>query len=243
MIIAAALFAAAAAFTLSASAGLGGSLILVPALSLLLGVKQGVALSALMLAANNVFKVALYRRTIPWRAATGVLLATIAGALLGARLLIVLPETVVAIAVMLGVATALWFELRRLELTSRVASPVLAFFSGATSGFSGTSGPLKGVAIRNLGLDRMHFVGAASIVSLGGDLTKTAIFASSGLLDRQALTIAAAAVPIMFLASFTGRHLNARVGESAFFALFWIVMAGYVVRLVWNVGGSLYEAS
>ena len=63
MIFAAALIAAAAAFTLSASAGLGGSLILVPALSLLLGAKQGVALAALMLAANNVFKVALYWRT------------------------------------------------------------------------------------------------------------------------------------------------------------------------------------
>ena len=54
MMVVAALAAAAASFTLSASAGFGGSLILVPALGLLLGIRQGVALAALLLAANNV---------------------------------------------------------------------------------------------------------------------------------------------------------------------------------------------
>ena len=238
MIVAGALLAAAAAFTLSASAGLGGSLILVPALSLLLGPKEGVALAALLLAANNVFKTALYRRTIPWRAALGVLALTVIGAYLGARLLVRLPEVWVAAAVVAGVGIALVFEARKLELTSRLASPVLAFFAGATSGFSGTSGPLKGVAIRNLGLDRRHFVGAASLVSLGGDLTKTAVFGAAGLLDSTSLLIAGCALPLMLLGSLSGRRMNAAIGESAFFALFWLVMAGYVVRVLLRVGGA-----
>lgn len=232
MIIAAALAAALVAFTLSASAGLGGSLILVPALGLLLGVKQGVALAALLLAANNVFKVILYRQTIPWRAAVGVLAMTVVGAWIGAGLLIALPEPVVAVAVVLGVCVALGFEVKKLELTSRITSPVLAFLAGATSGLSGTSGPLKGIAIRNLGFDRMHFVGAASLVSLGGDVTKTAVFAGTGLLDGDAVTIALAAVPIMLLGSLAGRRINATVGESAFFVLFWVVMGGYSIRLL-----------
>ena len=167
MIVAGALAAAAAAFTLSASAGLGGSLILVPALSLLMGPKQGVALAALLLAGNNVVKSALYRRAIPWRRAGVVLLITMLSAALAARVLVWVPETVVAVAVALGIGVALVFEPRKLELTTRIATPVLAFCAGATSGFSGTSGPLKGLAIRNLGLDRLHFVGAASLVSLG----------------------------------------------------------------------------
>ncbi len=238
MILAAVLAAAAAAFTLSASAGLGGSLILVPALSLLLGPKQGVALAALLLAANNVFKIVVYRQTIPWRGAVGVLAMTVVGAFLGASLLVSLPEVVVALAVIVGIGVALVFEVRKLELTSTLASPVLAFFSGATSGFSGTSGPLKGVAIRNLGLDRMHFVGAASLVSLGADLTKTALFTRAGLLDEASVWIAACALPLMLVGSLSGRRLNARVGESVFFALFWLVMAGYVVRLLLGMGAA-----
>lgn len=235
MIVAAILIAAAASFTLSASAGLGGSLILVPALSLLIGVKEGVALAALMLAANNVVKVMLYRKTIPWRGALGVLVMTIAGAFLGAQLLIALPAGAVGIAVILAMTSALWFEFRKLEMTSKLTSPVLAFFAGATSGFSGTSGPLKGVAIRNLGFDRLNFVGAASLVSLGADVTKTALFTSTGLLDRSSLIIAAAAIPIMLAGSLAGRHINSRVGEKAFFVFFWCVMGAYVLRMLWNM--------
>jgi uncharacterized membrane protein YfcA len=240
MILLACLVAAGAAFTLSASAGLGGSLILVPALSLILGVKQGVALAALLLAANNVFKVALYRRTIPVFAGLRVALFTMAGAFLGAQLLVALPESVVAAAVVVGVGSALLFEARaRTSATPgtvarlrRVASPLLAFASGATSGFSGTSGPLKGAAIRNLGLDRMHFVGAASLVSLSGDLVKTAVFARAELLDERAWTVLLCALPLMAVGSLSGRELVRKLGEPAFFALFWLVMAGYVVRLL-----------
>jgi uncharacterized membrane protein YfcA len=43
-------------FTISASAGLGGSLVLVPTLVLFIGPKEGVALAALLLASNNVMR-------------------------------------------------------------------------------------------------------------------------------------------------------------------------------------------
>ncbi len=232
MIVVSALAAAAAAFTLSASAGLGGSLLLVPALGLLLGPKQGVALAALLLGCNNIFKTALYRQTLPWRSALGVLACTVLGAFVGAQLLLSVPATLVAGGVVCALVAALVFEVRGLEIGRTVASPVLAFFAGATSGFSGTSGPLKGIAIRNLGLDRRHFVGAASLVSLGGDLTKTAVFAAAGLLDETSLWIAGCAVPLMALGSLSGRRLNLAIGEPAFFALFWLVMVGYVARLL-----------
>ena len=50
---------------LSASAGLGGSLILVPSIAMFFGTKQGIALASLLLACNNIFKVIAYHRTIP----------------------------------------------------------------------------------------------------------------------------------------------------------------------------------
>ena len=110
-------------------------------------------------------------------------------------------------------------------------APFLAFVSGASSGFSGTSGPLKGVAIRNLDLDRRHFVGAASLASFAGDATKTAIFADADLLGRTSVLVAIAAVPLMALGTWTGSTINRRAGERTFAILFWTVMAGYSVRL------------
>lgn len=229
---AAAAAAAFVSFVVSASAGLGGSLVLVPALSLLLGAKEGVALAALLLGANNVFKIVAYRRTLPARLSVAIVAATIAGAFLGARLLVAAPERVVGVAVVVAMAATFLFERRRLSRTLRASAPVLALGSGLTSGFSGTSGPLKGVAVRTLGLDRLHLVGAASMVSFAGDATKTAVFAQASLLGGGALAFAAAAMPLMALGTWTGRQINQRLGERAFAGLFWGVMAGYSARLL-----------
>ncbi len=219
-------------FVISASAGLGGSLLMVPTLALFLGSKQGVALAALLLAGNNVMKIIAYRRTLPFRAAALIAVLVVIGAAVGSILLVNAPEFVVTIAVVamfVGSVVAERLEIHRMRTGF---APVLAFVSGASSGFSGTSGPLKGVAIRNLDLDRRHFVGAASLVSFAGDATKTAIFADADLLGRSSLLVALAAAPLMAIGTWTGSTINGRVGERTFAMLFWTVMAGYTVRLL-----------
>ena len=218
-------------FTISASAGLGGSLVLVPTLVLFIGPKEGVALAALLLASNNVMKIIAYRRTLPFRAAAWIVALIVAGAALGSVLLVSAPATAVTVAVVTVFAMSVIAE--RFEITPVRAgfAPLLSFASGASSGFSGTSGPLKGVAIRNLDLDRRHFVGAASLASFAGDATKTAIFAEANLLGRSSVLLALAAVPLMALGTWTGSTLNERAGEQTFAILFWTVMTGYTVRL------------
>ncbi|MGY1896367.1 TSUP family transporter [Nocardia gipuzkoensis] len=226
------LVAVTAAFTLSASAGFGGSLILVPTMALLLGTKSGVAFAALLLAANNLVKVVAYRKTLPYRRAAPLIVLIAVGALVGALLLVSTPERVVTIAVIVSFAIAFLLESFDFDTGRRWSAPVLAFASGATSGFSGTSGPLKGIAIRALDLDRMHLVGALSLASLAGDLTKTAIWTDAALIDANDYLLALVCAPLMVGSTFLGRHLNATVGERGYTGLFWAVMIGYTGRLV-----------
>ena len=218
-------------FTISASAGLGGSLLMVPTLALFLGSKEGVALAALLLASNNVMKIYAYRRTLPFRAAAAIVVLIVVGAAIGSTLLIKAPDWAVTVGIVVMFVASVLAERFRLARLRTGFAPVLAFVSGASSGFSGTSGPLKGVAIRNLDLDRRHFVGAASLASFAGDATKTAIFADADLLGRTSILTAIAAVPLMALGTWTGSSINAKAGERTFAALFWTVMAGYSVRL------------
>ena len=218
-------------FTISASAGLGGSLVLVPTLVLFIGPKEGVALAALLLASNNVMKIIAYRRTLPFRAAAWIVALIVAGAALGSVLLVGAPATAVTVAVVTVFAMSVIAERFDITPVRTGFAPLLSFASGASSGFSGTSGPLKGVAIRNLDLDRRHFVGAASLASFAGDATKTVIFAEANLLGRSSVLLALAAVPLMALGTWTGSTLNERAGEQTFAILFWTVMTGYTVRL------------
>lgn len=231
-VVAVTLVAVAVSFTVSASAGLGGSLILVPTLALVLGTKEGVAMAALLLAANNVVKVFAYRKSLPLRKSLIVIVLVAVGAALGARLLVAAPEEVVTAAVIASLVLALVAERLDLARLRTAGGPVLALGSGATSGFSGTSGPLKGMAIRQLDLDRAHFVGAASLVSLSGDATKAAVFTGAQLLGGESFVLALVAVPLMFVATFTGRRINSSLGERGYAYLFWGVMAGYTLRLV-----------
>ncbi|MFD5880989.1 sulfite exporter TauE/SafE family protein [Streptomyces yangpuensis] len=226
------LLAVVAAFTLSASAGFGGSLILVPTLALLLGTKSGVALAALLLAANNLVKVFAYRKTLPYRKATVIVLLVAAGTFLGAKLLILAPERAVTLAVIVSFVAAFLIESLGFKRSRRLSAPVMAFAAGATSGFSGTSGPLKGLAVRGLDLDRFHLVGALSLASLAGDATKTAVWTEASLLTGSDYLVALVCVPLMFAATFLGRRFNARIGERGYTGLFWTVMAGYAGRLL-----------
>jgi uncharacterized protein len=222
----------AIAFTLSASAGLGGSLVLIPVLALVLGTKEGVALAALLLAGNNVVKVLAYRRTMPVRKSLVVVILVIVGSAVGASLLVAAPEGVVSLAVVASLGLGLLAERLGLDRTRLGGVPVLAFASGATSGFSGSSGPLKGVALRCLSLDRRHLVGAASLVSMAGDATKAGIYTDAGLLSGDSYVLMAALVPVMVACTFAGRSINGTLGERGYSVLFWGVMGGYTMRLL-----------
>jgi uncharacterized membrane protein YfcA len=227
-----ALVAIFVSFVVSASAGLGGSLLLVPALMLVLGPKEGVALAALLLGANNLVKVFAYRATLPWRRALPIVVTISLGAWLGASLLVRASDQAVGIAVVAAFGLTLALERLGWRPARRVAGPVMAFGSGAVSGFSGTSGPLKGAAIRNLDLDRFHFVGAASLASLAGDLTKVSVFTGAAILGPSSYAVALVAAPLMLSGTLLGRGFNQRTGERGFAVLFWSVMAGYTFRLV-----------
>lgn len=225
------LIAVAAACLVSAAAGYGGSLILVPALALLLGAKTGTALAALLLAANNVFKVSAYRKTLPFKKAALVIGLVAIGTAIGAIFFVAASEKVVAIAVIVSFVAAFLAERFDLSRLRRVGAPVLALGAGGTSGFSGTSGPLKGLAVRNLELDRLHLVGALALISLVGDATKTAIWAEASLISSNGYLLALVCVPLMFAATMLGRRLNRVIGERGYTGLFWAVMVGYTARL------------
>jgi len=132
-------------------------------------------------------------------------------------------------------AVALLAERRRMAAGRNRLARALSFASGATSGFTGTSGPLKGIAIRSLGLDRLHTVGAAALVSMVGDATKAAVFTDARLLGASSYRLAVVAVPVMIAATYAGRLFNSAIGERGYQRLFWAVMGGYTARLLSSV--------
>ncbi len=219
----------------SSIAGYGGSLILIPALGALLGPKEGVAMAALVLGWNNVFKVIAYRRTLAVKKGWPLIIVTAAGAFVGASLLVSAPETLVLWSVIGVTVISLGIELFASEPVHRaMTSASVPLMAGAAviSGFSGTSGPLKGVSIRSLGLPRLEHVGLASLVSLVGDVLKVELFAQAGLLPRIEWYLVVAVLPVMPFAAWVGRHVYERIDEATFRWVFWSVVGAYTLRMM-----------
>ena len=222
------------ALFISSIAGYGDSLILVPALAAILGVKEGVALAALLLGWNNVFKVMAYRHTLALRRGWPLLVVTAIGVWFGARLLIDAPDRAVVWLVVAATGVTLLAELVHIERIHRVrghAATPLMLASGVLSGVSGTSGPLKGISVRSLGLPRLEHVGLASSVSLVADALKVELFATAGIFDTVDMTVVLLALPVMPVAAWIGRRVNQRMDETAFRWIFWSVVAGYTLRM------------
>lgn len=219
----------------SSIAGYGGSLLLLPALGALLGPKEGIAMAAFLLGWNNMFKVAAYRKTLGLREGWPLLVVTGAGVIVGARFLVAVPEAVVLWSIvtitLISLAIDLFAGQQLRRATQSAAVPLMA--AGAVlSGFSGTSGPLKGISIRSLALPRLKHVGLASSVSLVGDVLKVELFVQAGLLPSIHWYLVAAVLPVMPLAAWVGRRVNERIDESTFRWIFWSVVGAYSLRML-----------
>jgi uncharacterized membrane protein YfcA len=238
----------ALSFLLSSVVGMGGSLIAVPLAVMAFGPKIGVSMAALLLLGNNIVKVFAYRNSIPWKRAAGIALITMLSAFLGAKLLVALPERWLIVAVIISLIWSFFAEIKTVPCaadTERASGlgpglwttefkrgSIYALAAGLCSGVSGTSGPLKGVAIRQCVKDPTYFAGAASLVSLVGDLAKTAVFAQASLYPSSQWPLMAAAIPLMLICPFIGLAMNRHMGQRVFSGLFWLVIAVYGLRLV-----------
>lgn len=223
-----------AALLVSSTAGYGGSLVLVPALSLVLGPKEGIALAALLLAWNNVAKLVAYRQTIPLRRGWPLAAVTLVSVTVGSQVLIHAPDRLVWVAIVVVTAASFLVEVSGRRLEARPGRAVgLMVWAGLASGTSGSSGPLKGVALRAMRWPRMEHVGMASAVSFVGDTAKAGLFAEAGLLPEMSLLVLAAALPMMPVAAFCGRYVNEHLlDDERFRWVFWTVVGGYTLRMV-----------
>lgn len=221
-------------FLLSASCGMGGSLILIPALSIVFGIKEGIMISSLLLALNNIFKLYFYQRQINWPK-IGVLVVLMGlGSLLGALFMLELSPRILSIG--LGILVVFSFlshhKLKFNKSTHPLFGGFLSFIAGFSSGMVGISGPLKGLALKHFVTEKSVIVASAAAISLVSDSIKSVVFLQHSSVYLDNLSFIIMAFLIMPFASFAGKKINDSLSTKAYNTLFYIVMSGYVLRFV-----------
>ncbi|UAB92739.1 sulfite exporter TauE/SafE family protein [Dactylosporangium vinaceum] len=216
--------ASAAAFglsLLSAVAGFGGGVLLLPVFTALFGLRVAVPMLTLTQLSSNASRAWLNRRELRWRLigwfAAGAVPFAIAGGLLLAR------APLGALQRLLGgflIGMVVW---RRLNPQPRKPADAAFAGVGAASGLGsallGSVGPLTAPFFLAYGLTRAAYIGTEAAAALTLHLSKLAAYGAGDLITARVLLYGAALTPATLAGAWVGRRIVGRISDRVFVAL------------------------
>jgi uncharacterized membrane protein YfcA len=218
------LAASAAAFALaalSAVAGFGGGVLLLPVFTALFGLRVAVPILTLTQLSSNASRAWLNRRELRRPLIAWFALGAVPCAVAGGILLTHAP--LAALQRLLGVfliAVVVW---RRFNQRPRKpADPAFAAVgaaSGLGSALLGSVGPLTAPFFLAYGLTRAAYIGTEAASALTMHLTKIATYGAGDLLTRQVLLYGVALTPATLLGAWTGKQIVGRISDRLFVLL------------------------
>jgi len=222
--------ASVAAFVLallSAVAGFGGGVLLLPVFTVLFGLRVAVPMLTLTQLSSNGSRLWLNRRDVRWRLvgwfAAGAVPLAVAGALLLAHAPLSPLKRVLGV-FLIGVVV--W---RRINPHPGKPGDRTFIGVGAASGFGsallGSVGPLTAPFFLAYGLTRAAYIGTEAAAALTMHLSKTAAYGAGDLLTGRVLLYGAALTPATLAGAWVGKKLVGRISDRVFVIL---VEAGLV---------------
>ncbi|MDR6511937.1 putative membrane protein YfcA [Novosphingobium capsulatum] len=222
MIVALVFFCSFLAFVVSAVAGGGAGLVLVPLMRLILPVASIPGALSIGTAVSSLSRIWLFWSRIRWDVVRRFVPTAIPAAALGAWLLTCFEPVYVEF--LLGCLLLLNLPaLFRRSPTAEIERPLplgrlpwLGAAAGLLSGFTGAVGVVFNRAYYRMGLDKEEIVATRATNEVLLHLVKIGLYAAFGLLPRSALIAGALIAVAALAASFTARHLVSLMHERIF---------------------------
>ncbi|MGJ3628556.1 TSUP family transporter [Sphingomonas sp. MMS24-JH45] len=234
MIVTLVFIAAFLAFIVSAVAGGGAGLVLVPLLRLILPVASIPGALSIGTAASSLSRIWLFRSCIRWDVVRRFVPTALPAAALGAWLLTrfeaVYVEFLLGCFLLLNLP-ALFRRTPSSETETPLSLgrlPLLGAAAGLLSGFTGAVGVVFNRAYYRMGLTKDEIVATRATNEVLLHLLKIALYAAFGLLPRSALIAGALVASAAVLASLASRRVLSLMQESLFrrAGLFAMVVSG-----------------
>lgn len=231
------LVAGLGAGALSAIVGTGASIILLPVLIIQFGPQQAVPIMAVAAVMGNIGKSLAWWREIDWRAFCAYSVAGVPGAALGARTLLVLPASIVEIA--LGVFFLSLIPLRRWMRVKDMHMPLwqLVIAGGVIGFLTGivlSTGPLSIPAFGAVGLSKGALLSTEAIGSLALMISKAATFQVLGALPWPQVVQGLIVGGSMIAGSFAAKRVVDRMSVKTFENMLDIMLLIAAVTMLWT---------
>jgi hypothetical protein len=232
-----------AAGTLGGVVGFGSSVIMVPILAFVFGPKAAIPIMAVASLMANVSRVAIWWRTIEWRAVAAYSVTAIPAAALGARTLLALEPTVVELA--LGVFLVATVPARRVlgRRGFRVTLAQLAIVGaviGYLTGIVASTGPVNAPFFLAYGLVKGAYLSTEALSSAFVYLTKSVVFREGGALPTALLIDGVIVGSALMIGSWLAKRLVERMtpGDFRFVMDVLLLLAGGAMIVQALVAGT-----
>lgn len=224
------------AAALQTLAGFGFALLVMPLLTLLLGIKTAAPLVALVGFTLYLINLLRYRRGLEWREALKLLIPALLGVPLGVLALRTLDESLIKgfLGVIL-VAYALFalFNPQMPQLRSTVWAYPVGFLAGCLGGAFNTPGPPVIVYGNARVWPRDQFRSTLQVIFLASSATVILAHAAAGNITADVARMAAIALPALLAGIVLGAYIDRRTNQERFrTAVLGLILATGVLLLV-----------
>jgi uncharacterized membrane protein YfcA len=227
--------------------GIGFSLLVVNVLAAVLGTKSGIIVLSLLAPFPSGFQMWRTRAYWPtWIRLRSLLAGAVAGSIVGAPLLVLLPVWVISIGLgLLTVQFVLDQAFRRSPPISagveRRLAPVVGFFSGLSNGAIGAAGPVAGSFLLSLGLRGPEFVFGISTVFTFVSGLRLILFGVAGQYTSELVLLGLGLLVPAMGGQAVGLRLQGRADDTFFRRLLLLVLFVSSVSLLLRGGQGMLE--
>lgn len=211
------LFVSWLASTISGIAGFGGSLIILPVFSHLIGAKKAIPILTIAWMMGNLSRAGFGYKDIRWKPVIYFCIGAVPAAVLGARIFVELPSGLIMKAI--GVFLLAIVVSRHLSV-KYVLSEKLFIPWGALVGFLssvlGSAGPIGAVAFLSLNLPPAAYVASEAVTAVMMHLTKTVVYGRYSLLTTYDLLTGFILGSAMVIGSWTARRFVKKISGKTF---------------------------
>ncbi|MCH7415046.1 sulfite exporter TauE/SafE family protein [Belliella sp. R4-6] len=206
-------------FILSTLTGGGASLLLMPLVAVVVGVKAVAPVMAISIGLSSTSKVALFWKDIDWKLFTWLFPSTIVGSILGAMLFASMSSDYLQILIgLLLVSTVFQFKKKKeskFKIKAWHFAPmglVVAFLSGLIGGV----GPLMNSAYLNYGISKESLLGTRAANAILLHTTKIISYAYYGYVTGEVLKFGVLIGVTSMVAVYFGKLILAKISENFF---------------------------
>lgn len=205
---------------MTAAFGIGGGLTLLALMGPIVPVAALIPVHGVVQLGSNAGRAWHMRRLAEPPVLVPFLLGSVAGAGLGAMLVVELPDAMLKLMLGLFVLAVTWLKLPALAFGSPAVMGVGGFASTFATMFVGATGPLVNALFARSFADRGRLVANAALAMTLQHGLKVAAFGALGFAFWQWVPVIAAMIATGFLGTLTGARILSAVPESAFRRVF-----------------------